>query len=77
MKADTGYKREKELGRKVWDPAGIQTRDLPNAGQMLLPLSHWTHGRGAETRIHIVALVNCEREGQLESAESSDQCCYM
>ena len=24
---------------------------------MHLPLSHWTHGRGAETRIHIAALV--------------------
>jgi len=24
----------------------------------LLPLSHWTYGRGAETRMHIAALVN-------------------
>ena len=77
MKADTGYKREKELCRKFWDPAGIQTRDLSNASWMLLPLSHWTHGGGAETRIHIAALVNCGREGQLESAESSDQYWYM
>ena len=43
--------------RKIWDPAGTRTHDLPNASRMLLPLSYWTHGRGAETRPHIAALV--------------------
>ena len=45
---------------KSWDPVGIQTQDLPNASRMLLPLSHWTHGRGVETRIHIAALVRTQ-----------------
>ena len=26
--------------KKIWDPAGIQTQDLLNTSQMLLPLSH-------------------------------------
>ena len=34
--------REKEITEKSW----IQTQDLPNANQMLLLLSHWTHNRG-------------------------------
>ena len=32
--------REKDPQKKIWGPAGIQTQDLLNTSQTLLPLSH-------------------------------------
>ena len=40
-------KRERKIHS---DPAGNQTWDLLITSQMLLPLSHWTNGRGAEVK---------------------------
>ena len=42
-----------EKERNGQDPAGTQTRDLPNTSQMILPLCHWTHSKGAEASLHI------------------------
>ena len=36
--------------------AQIQTKDLLNASHMLITLSHWVHGIGAEYRLHMTAL---------------------
>ena len=46
--------RERKIHR---DPAGNWTRDLLNTSRTLLPLSHWTHGRGAEASLHITAML--------------------
>ena len=44
------------FGRKIQrDPAGNRTRDLLITSWTLLPLSHWTHGRGAEASLLITA----------------------
>ena len=51
---------QKNLGSS-WD----SNPDLPNASRMLLPLSHWTYGRGAETRTHIATLVRGLSQFQL------------
>lgn len=34
---------------------GIRSQGLLNSSQMLLPLSHWTHGRGVEASLLIAA----------------------
>ena len=48
--------REIESIEKCLGQAGIRTQDLPDTSQMLLPLSHWAHGRGAAHKLHIAAL---------------------
>ena len=44
---------EREINplKKFGDPAGTQTRDLPITSRILLPLSYWTHGRGAKASL--------------------------
>ena len=46
------------------DPAGNRAPELPIASRMLLPLSHWTHGRGAEASLLITAML----EGTADSS---------
>ena len=49
--------RERKIHR---DPAGNRTQDLTI--QTLLPLSHWTHGRGAEASLHITAMLEASAD---------------
>ena len=44
--------RERKIHR---DPAGNPSRNLLTTSQTLLPLSHWTHGRGAKASLLITA----------------------
>ena len=44
--------REREKLNPQKKNSRIQTQDLLNTSQMLLPLSHWAHGRGAGHKLH-------------------------
>ena len=51
---DVSFGERKKIHR---DPAGNRTWDLPITNRTLLPLSHWTHGRGAEASLHITGML--------------------
>ena len=63
-----------ERERKIHkDPAGNWTRDLPVTSWTLLPLSHWTHGRGVEARLHIHCSSHARGLSQLQLSFSFSQ----
>ena len=51
--------RERKIHR---GSAGNRTRDLPITSRTLLPLSHWTHGRGAEASLLITAMLEASAD---------------
>ena len=51
------------------DPAASQTWDLVYTSQMLLPLSHWTHGGGVEA-----SLATARLEASVTSAVGYTAC---
>ena len=44
------------------DPAGNWTWELPITSPMLLPQSHWSHGRGAKASLHITAMLEASAD---------------
>ena len=51
--------RERKIHR---DPTGNWTQDLPITRQTLLPLSHWTHSRGAKASLLITAMLEASAD---------------
>ena len=49
------------------------------SGNVLVQLIHPGPVTPSARDLHHItgSVINCEREGQLESTKSSDQCCYM
>ena len=48
---DVNFRKRERVHREIWDPAVNLRQGLLNTSRMLLPLSHWTHGGGAEASL--------------------------
>ena len=58
-KLDVSFgERERKVHR---DPAENRTQDLLNTSWILLPLSHWTHGRGVEASLLIAVRLEAQQ----------------
>ena len=51
-------------------------RDLLNTNQMLLSLSYWTNGRGAEASLLIAARVEASARHLLSPGPTAEECNY-